>query len=227
MERTPLWAYYGRVDLETYIAMKILITAGPTREYLDDVRFLSNASSGRMGYAIAQAAIDAGHEVVLVSGPVALPVPTGCELVPVEGTRDMYEACLARFAECDGVIASAAVCDYGPRERTLGKRVKTGQPITIELVEMPDIIAELGRQKGHRWSVGFALEAQDPHRRAVEKLHKKNCDAIVLNRTTAIGADDNSIELIDSTDTTVAKWTGSKIDIAHRLIAWIVGTLAD
>lgn len=139
----------------------------------------------------------------------------------------MYEACLARFAECDGVIASAAVCDYGPRERTSGKRVKTGQPITIELVEMPDIIAELGRQKGHRWSVGFALEAQDPHRRAVEKLHKKNCDAIVLNRTTAIGADDNSIELIDSTDTTVAKWTGSKIDIAHRLIAWIVGTLAD
>ncbi len=227
MERTPLWAYYGRVDLETYIAMKILITAGPTREYLDDVRFLSNASSGRMGYAIAQAAIDAGHEVVLISGPVALPVPAGCELVPVEGTRDMYEACLARFAECDGVIASAAVCDYGPRERTSGKRVKTGQPITIELVEMPDIIAELGRQKGHRWSVGFALEAQDPHRRAVEKLHKKNCDAIVLNRTTAIGADDNSIELIDSTDTTVAKWTGSKIDIAHRLIAWIVGTLAD
>ena len=227
MERAPLEPYYCRVDLETYIPMKILITAGPTREYLDDVRFLSNASSGRMGYAIAQAAIDAGHQVVLVSGPVALSVPAECEVVAVEGTREMYDACVARFAECDGVIASAAVCDYGPRARGTGKRVKTGQPITIELMEMPDIIAELGRQKGNRWSVGFALEAQDPHRRAVEKLHKKNCDAIVLNRPSAIGANNNSVELIDASDTTVAKWTGSKIDIAHRLIGWIAANLAD
>jgi len=207
--------------------MKILITAGPTREYLDDVRFLSNASSGRMGYAIAQSAIAAGHEVILVSGPVALPVPAGCEVISVEGTREMYDACLENFPACDGVIASAAVCDYGPCERFAGKRVKTGGPITIELVELPDIIAELGRRKAHRWSVGFALESQDAHQRAVEKLHKKNCDAIVLNRTTAIGAEDNSVELIDASATTVARWTGSKIDIADQLVEWITTHLAD
>lgn len=207
--------------------MKILITAGPTREYLDDVRFLSNASSGRMGYAIAQAAIAAGHEVILVSGPVALPVPAACELVSVEGTRQMYDVCLERFPACDGVIASAAVCDYGPRERFEGKRAKTGGPITIELVELPDIIAELGRRKEHRWSVGFALESQNAHERAIEKLRKKNCDAIVLNRTTAIGADDNAVELIDVSATTVARWTGSKIDIAGQLMQWISTHLAD
>jgi len=201
--------------------MKILITAGPTREYLDDVRFLSNASSGRMGYAIGAAALAAGHEVVLISGPVSLPAPSGCELIAVEGTREMYEACLGQFPQCDGVIAAAAVCDYGPRERVSGKRVKTGEPITIELVELPDIIAELGRRKESRWSVGFALEAEHPRERAVEKLHKKRCDAIVLNRTTAIGSDDNNVELIDANDITVAHWTGSKTDIAAKLIDWI------
>ncbi len=201
--------------------MKILITAGPTREYLDDVRFLSNASSGRMGLAIAQAATDAGHQVVLVCGPIELPPPPGCEVVDVEGTRDMYDACMARFAECDGVIAAAAVCDYGPRERHSGKLSKTGEGLSLELVEMPDILAELGRRKEHRWSIGFALESQDPHAHAVDKLRRKNCDAILLNRPSAIGADDNAIELIDTSGETVVSWTGRKTDIARRLIEWI------
>src|ERR1041385_7147217 len=142
--------------------MMILITAGPTREYLDDVRFLSNASSGKMGYALAQAALDAGHQVILVSGPVALEPPAGCEWHAVETTGEMYDACLAHFPMCNGVIGAAAVCDYRPRQRLMGKIAKTGQPLILELVETPDILAELGRQKAGRWVVGFALEAQDP-----------------------------------------------------------------
>lgn len=201
--------------------MKILLTAGPTREYLDDVRFLSNASSGRMGVAIADAALAAGHQVVLVCGPVDLPLPPGCEVHRVEGTREMYDVCLEQFPACDGVIAAAAVCDYGPRIRHEGKLAKTGQPLSLELIELPDILAELGRRKEHRWSVGFALESQDPHARALEKLRRKNCDAIVLNRPSAIGAEQNSVELIDKTGTTAARWSGEKSRVAEQLIGWI------
>ena len=115
--------------------MKILITAGPTREYVDDVRFLSNASSGRMGYSLASAAVDAGHEVILVTGPVDLPVPDGVQVTHIETTDELRMSCVELFPACDGVIATAAVCDYKPRERVDGKMTKTGQPITLELIE--------------------------------------------------------------------------------------------
>src|SRR5690349_6087376 len=101
--------------------MRVLITAGPTREYLDDVRYLSNASSGRMGYALADAALKLGHEVVLVTGPVDLRPPVGCEVHAVETTTQMRDACVSAFASCDGVIAAAAVCDYRPIRRVSGK----------------------------------------------------------------------------------------------------------
>src|SRR5262245_58324814 len=141
--------------------MRILITAGPTREYLDDVRFLSNASSGRMGYALAETALARGHQVVLISGPVTLPAPTECEFLPVETSEEMHEACLAHFPGCDGAIGAAAVCDYRPRARAVGKISKTGKPILLEFVETPDILADLGRRKEQRWIVGFALESQN------------------------------------------------------------------
>jgi phosphopantothenoylcysteine decarboxylase/phosphopantothenate--cysteine ligase len=201
--------------------LRILITAGPTREYLDDVRFLSNASSGRMGYAIAQAALDAGHEVVLVSGPVALPPPAGCELVAVETSAQMRHACLAALPRCDGIIGAAAVCDYRPVARISGKMSKTGQPLVLELVETPDILAEIGRLKAHRWIIGFALEADDARNRALRKLATKNCDAIVLNRPSAIGSDTNDVELISANGQTAAQWSASKTEIARRLIAWV------
>jgi phosphopantothenoylcysteine decarboxylase/phosphopantothenate--cysteine ligase len=207
--------------------MRILITAGPTREYLDDVRFLSNASSGRMGYAIAAAALKAGHETVLVSGPVTLAPPVGCEFHAVESSRDLYDACLALFPGCDGVIAAAAVCDYTPRQRTPGKIGKTGAAITLELVETADVLAELGRRKQHRWAVGFALESQQARENALRKLHAKHCDAIVLNAPAAIGSDDNSVELIDKSGTTAATWTAGKDVIARSLIAWIETHLAN
>jgi len=205
--------------------MRILVTAGPTREYLDDVRYLTNASSGRMGYAIVQAILDAGWEAALVSGPVELRPPIGCEFHSVVTTAEMREACLKLFPGCDGVIAAAAVCDYRPALRVPGKLSKRGGPITLEMIETDDVLAELGAQKDRRWVVGFALEAQNPRENALQKLRRKNCDWIVLNSPAAIGAESNSIELIDAAERTVARWDGSKRDIAAALVEHLKAAL--
>lgn len=201
--------------------MRILITAGPTREYLDDVRYLSNASSGRMGYALAEAALAVGHEVVLVSGPVDLHPPKGCEFHAVETTAEMRDACLQAFPGCRGVIAAAAVCDYKPRNRIAGKIAKTGDPIAIEMIETDDVLAELGRTKHGRWVVGFALEAENPRENALQKLRAKNCDLVVLNAPGAIGAETNRIELIGHDGRVAAEYSGSKSAVAGRLVEWI------
>lgn len=207
--------------------MRILITAGPTREYLDDVRYLSNASSGRMGYAIAEAVVAAGHQAVLVSGPVTLTPPDGCEVHAVETTEQLHETCNRLFGECQGVIATAAVCDYRPRERFPGKLAKTGVSLELELVETADVLADLGMQKGDRWIVGFALESDEfAHINALRKLKHKNCDAIVLNRPTAIGSMSNQIEIIDPTGKGAATFSGSKTDVAFQLWQWISSHLA-
>ena len=202
--------------------MRVLITAGPTREYLDDVRYLSNASSGRMGYALAEAVLAAGHEVVLVSGPIALTPPARADIRQIETTDELLAACHRVWSDCDGVIATAAVCDYRPRSRFPGKLAKTGVSLELELVETADVLAELGRQKGNRWIVGFALESEEfAHVNALRKLKSKNCDAIVLNRPTAIGADDNTVEVIDAGGVTVATYSGTKRAVADQLWNWI------
>ncbi len=206
--------------------MRILITAGPTREYLDDVRYLSNASSGRMGFAIAEAITAAGHQAVLVSGPVMLTPPAGCEIHQVETTQDLLDTCNRLFIDCQGVIATAAVCDYRPRERFPGKLAKTGVSLELELVETADVLAELGVQKGNRWIVGFALESDEfAHINALRKLKQKNCDAIVLNRPTAIGSTTNQIEIIDRAGSSVAAFSGEKLDVARHLWQWIADNL--
>lgn len=206
--------------------MKILITAGPTREYVDDVRFLSNDSSGRMGYSIAAAAIRQGHEVILVTGPVDLPVPPGALTRQIETTDELRQVCVELFPQCDGVIATAAVCDYKPRERTIGKMTKTGQPIVLELVETSDVLAELGQQKEHRWVVGFALESQDPRNNAMRKLRMKHCDCIVLNDTSAISSLENSVEVLSPDAETMAEFQGLKSNIATQLIQFIESKIA-
>jgi phosphopantothenoylcysteine decarboxylase/phosphopantothenate--cysteine ligase len=206
--------------------MRILVTAGPTREYLDDVRYLTNASSGRMGYAVADAALQAGWEVVLISGPVELAVPEGCAFVAVETTEQMRTACLAAFPACDGVIAAAAVCDYKPRERIAGKIAKTGGSISLDMIETDDVLAELGATKGRRWVVGFALEAQNPRENALQKLRRKNCDWIVLNHPSAIGSETNAVELLDASGEAVAAWTGPKAEIASALLDWLAKRVA-
>ena len=198
------------------------MTAGPTREYLDDVRYISNASSGRMGYAITQAILNQGHEAILVSGPVAIAPPVGCEFHLVESTAQMMSTCQQLFPACDGVIAAAAVCDYRPKERITGKMSKTGGPILLEMIETDDVLARLGGEKQQQWIVGFALEAQNERENALQKLRRKNCDWIVLNRPTAIASECNSVELLDQTGNTVASWQGLKTEIADALVHWIV-----
>jgi len=205
--------------------MRILVTAGPTREYLDDVRYLSNDSSGRMGYALAEAARDAGNDVVLVSGPVHLAPPAGCECLRVNTTAEMRDACVARFSECDGVIAAAAVCDYKPLNRIAGKISKTGGPITLEMIETDDVLAELGRLKQQRWVLGFALEATNARENALQKLRAKNCNWIVLNGPAAIGSETNTVEVLDDSGQVVTNFSGTKPEVARHLISWIEATI--
>lgn len=207
--------------------MRILVTAGPTREYVDDVRYLSNASSGRMGYALVESALKLGHEVVLVTGPIDLRPPVGCEVHAIETTSQMRDACLAEFARCDGVIAAAAVCDYRPVRRVAGKIAKTGGPITIEMIETDDVLAELGASKASRWVVGFALEAENPRERALQKLRAKNCDWIVLNGPSAIGSASNEVELLGPTGSAIESWSGTKQYVADGLLGWLHARYVD
>ena len=137
----------------------------------------------------------------------------------------MKAACLDAFASCDGVIAAAAVCDYKPRHRVDGKIAKTGEPIIMEMIETDDVLAELGRGKNHRWVIGFALEAGNERENALQKLRAKNCDVVVLNRPSAIGAEDNSVELIDPDGRIVLSASGKKTDVATALIRWAESNL--
>jgi len=206
--------------------MKILLTAGPTREFLDDVRYLSNASSGRMGYALAEAALAAGHDVILISGPVDLVPPDGCDFRPVVTTADMRDAALSALPGCHGVIAAAAVCDYRPRIRTPGKMTKTGSPVTIELIETDDVLAQLGARREHRWIVGFALEAENAQENALQKLRAKNCDVVLLNHPSAIGSETNQVQLLGRQGKILSEWSGEKTAIAESIVAWIDDNLA-
>jgi phosphopantothenoylcysteine decarboxylase/phosphopantothenate--cysteine ligase len=159
--------------------------------------------------------------VELVTGPVELPPPPGCQLHRIETTDQLRETCLRLFPGCHGVIATAAVCDYKPRQRTSGKITKTGQPIVLELVETSDVLAELGAARGHRWVVGFALESQDPRNNAMRKLRMKNCSCIVLNDTSAIGSATNHVEVLSPEATTIAEFRGTKEDVAQKLLQLI------
>jgi phosphopantothenoylcysteine decarboxylase/phosphopantothenate--cysteine ligase len=199
--------------------MRLLITSGPTREYLDPVRFLSNASSGRMGQALAQAALEAGWEVVVVSGPVALDYPPAARVVPVVATEDMLRACLHEFPACHGVIAAAAPCDYRPTTISGQKIAKTGQPLSLMLEETPDILAHLAARKTHQWLVGFALETSHHRQRALAKLIRKGCDLIVVNGPEAMQAPATSIELLDRQGRVLLSLAADKLTVARALIA--------
>ncbi len=179
---------------------RILITAGPTYEDLDPVRFLSNRSSGRMGYAIASQALRRGAEVTLVSGPVHLPVPSGAEVVRVRSADEMNAAVMSRFDRFDVVIMAAAVADYRPAHREAHK-IKKGGNLQLELVRNPDILASVGAKRAQRPSVlvGFALETENLEQSARDKLERKAADLIVANEASAgLGGDTNRATLVDS-----------------------------
>lgn len=159
----------------------VMITAGPTREELDPVRFISNHSSGKMGYALARSAQQRGARVILVSGPVNLPPPNGVELVPVISADDMHQAVMERVGACTVVIKAAAVADYRPLERSGAKIKKKMAEISLQLVKTPDILAELGRLENGPFLVGFAAETGNVSEFATRKLREKNVDMIVAN----------------------------------------------
>jgi phosphopantothenoylcysteine decarboxylase/phosphopantothenate--cysteine ligase len=178
----------------------LLITAGPTREEIDPVRYISNHSSGKMGYAIARAAWRRGAQVILVSGPTCLPVPWGVERIVVESAEEMYQAVMARGRECTVVIKAAAVADYRPEVRAGEKLKKQGHVMTLELVKNRDILTELGKEKGARVLVGFAAETTNLLANARKKLEEKNVDLLVANDVTEEGAgfsvDTNIVRLL-------------------------------
>lgn len=179
----------------------VLVTAGPTVERIDPVRYITNRSSGKMGYALAEAARDRGAEVVLVSGPVALAAPAGVERVSVESSADLCEAVLARGEWADIVIQAAAPADFRPVAMAAGKIKKTGAGMKLELENTTDIAAELGRRKRPgQVLVGFAAETDDVLANAREKLARKNCDMIVANDVSrsdaGFGVDTNAVTLI-------------------------------
>jgi phosphopantothenoylcysteine decarboxylase / phosphopantothenate---cysteine ligase len=198
---------------------RILITSGPTRQYLDPVRYLTNASSGRMGRALAVAALAAGHEVVVVSGPVAVEYPSQAKVLPVISTEELLETCQREFPHCDGVIGAAAPCDYRPVQVESKKIAKTGQPLELHLVETPDVMASLGATKRPgQWLVGFALETDDQRFRALVKLEKKSCDLMVLNGPAAMDSLDNQVEVLDETGEVIAALDGSKEEVARGIL---------
>ncbi len=201
---------------------RILLTSGPTRQYLDPVRYLSNASSGQMGRCLAEAALALGHEVVIVSGPVLVEYPEQATLIPVISTEDMLEVAEREFANCDGLIGAAAPCDYRPIEVADHKIRKTGEVLQLKLVETPDVVATLGAKKrADQWTVGFALETEDARFRALAKLERKCCDLVVLNGVSAINSTENEVELIEPGGQVVKAIAGSKQEVAKQLLATI------
>ena len=203
------------------IQMNYLITAGPTREFIDDVRYISNLSSGRMGYALAAAAKNAGHRVVLVSGPTALPAPEGVEMVSVVSADEMREAVLKSLPEAGIIVMCAAVADYRPAQRISGKMKKGPEVIRLELAKNPDILAELGRKKENKFLVGFAVEAENAMENARGKMAAKNTDMMVLNPPSAMAAQTADVQVLTPDGRVTGIGPAAKDAIAAEIVKMI------
>jgi phosphopantothenoylcysteine decarboxylase/phosphopantothenate--cysteine ligase len=210
-------------DLE---GVTLLVTAGPTVEDVDAVRFVSNRSSGKMGYRVAEAARDRGAKVVLVSGPTSLRAPRGVELVPVRSAQEMAGAVQEHAGAAEIVVMAAAVSDYRPASVAPGKLKKTDGPVVLELVRTTDILQSLGAQKGKRILVGFAAETEKVEEYAAGKLRAKNLDLIVANDVSrgdaGFGSDRNAAALIDAAGDVVLVPLVSKRELAERILDRVV-----
>ncbi|MFC3831364.1 MULTISPECIES: bifunctional phosphopantothenoylcysteine decarboxylase/phosphopantothenate--cysteine ligase CoaBC [Deinococcus] len=200
----------------------VVVSAGPTREYLDPVRFISNPSSGKMGFAVAEEARDRGASVVLVTGPVTLPDPPGVTTVRIESALELRDAVIRAAQDADIVVMTAAVADYRAADQATEKQAKVAGDVTIHLTPNPDILAQLGADKGERVLVGFAMETHAGVERAAAKAQRKNADFILLNyptrEGTAFGGDDNQVTLVRP-DGTHEDWPRtSKREVARRLL---------
>ena len=202
---------------------KILITSGRTKENIDPVRYLSNNSSGKMGYSLAQAAVDLGAEVTLISGPTNLKVPNGLEkFIFVESALEMYEKVDEYFKNTDIFITCAAVADYRPKEYKNEKIKKSDSDFVIELVRNTDILLEMSKKKEKQLLVGFAAETNDIKENALKKLEKKNLDIIVANNASVMGSDENMIEIIKKDRTSVEISQKSKIELAYDILNEVI-----
>lgn len=210
--------------------MTILITAGPTREAIDPVRFLSNKSSGKMGYSIAETAAEAGHRVILISGPTDLDVPDRVDYIPVESAGEMYNAVEHWIAKADIAIFAAAVADYRPASVPEQKIKKTGDTMTLELVRNPDILGSTRKKFGFQGIlVGFAAETENLEGNARGKLERKGCDLVVANDVSRkdIGFDVNENEvLLVYPDHTEQPPKDTKLHLAHVILEKAI-TLSD
>jgi len=204
--------------------MNILVTAGPTREAIDPVRFLSNRSSGKMGYAIAEAAVAGGHNVRLVSGPVSLAPPRAAETYAVESAADMLEAVLASFGWCDVLIMCAAVADWRPSQKATHKIKKKDNINCLQLERTADILQEVAAHKQKQIVVGFAAETRNMIEEARRKLDLKKLDLIVANDVSrsdaGFAADTNAVTLITSQDM-VELPLMPKSEVARKILLWI------
>jgi len=203
--------------------VKFLITAGPTREPIDPVRYISNRSSGKMGYAIAEAALDAGHEVVLISGPVALPAPPRAQMVRVTTADEMYDAVHAHLGGIDIAVLCAAVADFKPAAYVPRKIKKNAGVPSIELVPTRDILASLGAIFPRNFLLaGFAAETDELEKNAREKLQKKQCDVVVANDVSAPGlgfeSDENELTVLLPNQSSRVLPCGTKRDLANALV---------
>ncbi|MDR2705875.1 MAG: phosphopantothenoylcysteine decarboxylase [Planctomycetaceae bacterium] len=206
------------------LRQRILITSGPTREYLDPIRFLTNGSSGRMGAALAETVLERGETPVIVSGPVALTYPDGAEIYRVETTEQMLKCCLQLFPDCNGIIGAAAPCDFKPEyfsEQKISKPEKNSD-IVFRFMETPDILATLGQIKRRdQWMVGFALETENGRDHALRKLNRKNCDFIVLNTPESINCETASFQIFNASGELCADLNSSKKTTAKEIFALI------
>jgi phosphopantothenoylcysteine decarboxylase/phosphopantothenate--cysteine ligase len=200
----------------------LLVTAGPTQELLDPVRYLTNRSSGKMGYALAEAALARGSRVILVSGPVALPPPLGVDVIQVRTALEMRKAVMDHLEQATMIIKAAAVADYYRADAPSQKVKKTAARMSLQLDPTPDILAECGRKKGDRLLVGFAAETQNLLEEARRKLESKNCDMVVANLVSQSGigfeSDENEVVLVRSTGEVTPVPQASKKAIAHRIL---------
>ncbi len=201
--------------------IKVMVTSGPTRELIDPVRYITNRSSGKMGYAIATVARRRGAEVCLISGPTALRPPSGVRMINVATAREMLDVALAEAEKADIVVKASAVADYRPIRSVTQKIKKKDGPLILELQENPDILYEIGQLKGDRILIGFAAETSDLIKNAKTKLKKKNLDLIVANDVTRAGAgfdhDTNIVKIID-TKGNIEEWEiMSKLSVAEKI----------
>ena len=202
---------------------KILITSGRTKENIDPIRYLSNNSSGKMGYSLAQAAVDLGAEVTLISGPTDLKVPNGLKnFISVESALEMYEKVDEFFKNTDIFITCAAVADYRPKEYKKEKIKKSDSDLVMELVRNPDILLEMSKKKEKQLLVGFAAETNEIRENALKKLEKKNLDIIVANNASVMGSDENVIEIIKKDRTSVEISQKSKVELAYDILSEVI-----